>query len=74
MDKASHSPIIALERIAWTCYLEFSMIRLYISCIFLIAGRATAKEIDIARAYFDKDSGADVNIGSYWNVGIGMLN
>ena len=44
--------------------------------LFLIAGRATAKEIDIARAYFAKDSGADVNIGSYWNVGIGiyMLN
>jgi len=42
--------------------------------LLLIAGRATAKEIDIARAYFDKDSGTDVNVGSYWNFGIGMLN
>ncbi|MGE8429638.1 MAG: hypothetical protein ACN6O7_17275 [Sphingobacterium sp.] len=42
----------------------------------LIAGRATAKEIDIARAYIAKDSGVNDNIVSYWKVGIGrgMLN
>lgn len=42
----------------------------------LIAGRATAKEIDIARSYIAKDSGAGGNIGSYGKVGIGigMLN
>ncbi|WP_309360199.1 hypothetical protein [Sphingobacterium sp.] len=34
----------------------------------LIAGRATAKEIDIARSYTAKDSGTDDNIDSYWKV------
>ncbi len=37
----------------------------------LIAGTATSKEIDIARSYIAKDSGADDYIGSYWNAGIG---
>jgi len=40
----------------------------------LIAGRATAKEIDLARCYIAKDSSADDNIGSYCNVGIGRGN
>ncbi|WP_312747207.1 hypothetical protein [Sphingobacterium multivorum] len=42
----------------------------------LIACKATAKEIDIARSYITKDSVTDDNIGSYWKVGIviGMLN
>ena len=42
----------------------------------LLAGRATAKEIDIARCYIAKDSSADDNMGSYWKFGIGrgMLN
>ncbi|WSO15956.1 hypothetical protein VUL84_05295 [Sphingobacterium paramultivorum] len=39
--------------------------------LLLVAGRATAKEIDIARSYTDKDIAADDYIGSYWNVGIG---
>lgn len=36
--------------------------------LLLIAGRATAKEIDIARYDIAKDSGADNNIGSYWII------
>ncbi len=32
----------------------------------LIACRATAKEIDIARCYIAKGSGVDEDIGSYW--------
>jgi len=38
----------------------------------LIAGRATAKEIDIARAYFAKDSGTYDNIDCYWKIGIAI--
>ncbi len=40
--------------------------------LLLIAGRATAKEIDITRSYIAKNSGVDDNIGSYWNFGIGI--
>jgi len=36
--------------------------------LLLIAGRATAKEIDITRSYIAKDIGADDNIGSYWII------
>ncbi len=39
--------------------------------LFLVAIRATAKEIDIARSYIAKDIGADNNIGCYWKAGIG---
>ena len=35
--------------------------------LLLIAGRATAKEIDIARSYIAKGSGVDDNIGCYWS-------
>jgi len=44
--------------------------------LLLIAGRATAKEIDIARSYIGKDSATDDKIGYYWKfgIGIGMLN
>jgi len=34
----------------------------------LIASRATAKEINIVLSYIAKDSGADDNIGCYWNI------
>ena len=36
--------------------------------LLLIAGRATAKEIDTARSYIAKEIGADDNIGSYWII------
>ncbi|WP_231585209.1 hypothetical protein [Sphingobacterium sp. Ag1] len=48
----------------------------HLSHLFLIVGGASAKEIDIARAYIAKDSDAYDNSGSYRKVGIaiGMLN
>ncbi len=76
MDEASHSPIIALHRLPDMLLGSFYDTIVNFLHLLLIADRATAKEIDIARAYFAKDSGTYDNSGSYRNVGIGicMLN